>query len=93
MRKVLNFLCKTSSSSERLFSSAGYQVWKRRKTISPEKVEKIIPVFLDGLDRSSWTGLSRTSQKKYQEQEKIKLEEENVAHKLTMFADDLSLPL
>ncbi|RNA35773.1 hypothetical protein BpHYR1_004513 [Brachionus plicatilis] len=44
-RTVLNSLCNTSSLSERLFSSSGYQVWNRINTISPEKGEKMM--FID----------------------------------------------
>lgn len=34
----------TSVESERLFSAAGYTVWERRASLSPEKLDKIIMI-------------------------------------------------
>jgi len=39
--KIYSALPAMSTASERLFSSAGYQVWDRRKKISPEKVNQV----------------------------------------------------
>ena len=35
----------SSSPSERLFSSIGYQVWDRRNKISPERVEYVMFLY------------------------------------------------
>ena len=43
--KIYYNICATSTTSERLFSDTGYQIWDRRNRLSPNKVEEIMFIY------------------------------------------------